>query len=325
MALSAGDAPTPNTLLIPFAGRLTLACRAALPTLQLPRLETLLARLAVQDDDMQDDDSLSPPHERALARALGLQAPDGGLPWGALEAQREGLVGAQEHAWALVTLCHWQVGMAEVVLGDPERMAIEAAESDALLAAARPFFEEDGIALFATGRPGLWLARSPLFEGLATAALDRAIGQPLAQWLPMSDAARPLRRLQNEMQMLLYTTRVNDERTARGLLPINSFWLSGSGRLPQPLPAPGTPPMVERSLRDAALQDDGEAWAKAWQALDAGPVADLLARSQRGEAVSLTLCGDRAARRWVPARRGLVQRLLGRFERQRPAAVLEAL
>lgn len=325
MSLSPGDASPPGALILPFAGRLTVACRAALPTLQLPQLEALLALLAVQDEDAQDDDTLSPPHERALARAWGVRGGDGMLPWAALEAQRADLPGARDAAWGQVTLCHWQVGMSEVVLGDPARMAIESAEADALLAAARPFFEEDGIALFATARPGHWLARSALFDGLATASPDRAIGQPLAQWLPMSDAARPLRRLQNEMQMLLYTTRVNDERTARGLLPINSFWLSGTGRLPSTPPAPAVVPTVDGSLRDAALQDDGEAWARAWQALDAGPIADLLARSRRGEAVVLTLCGDRVAQRWAPVRRGPVQRFLSRFGRQRPSSVLEQL
>ncbi|WP_038205664.1 hypothetical protein [Xenophilus azovorans] len=317
-------ADTPR-LLIPFAGRLTAACRAALPALALPRLGDLLARLTLQDEDAQDDDTLSPPHERALARALGIQTADGCLPWAALEAQRAGLAGAHGQPWALVTLCHWQVGMSEVVLGDPASLGISAAESDALLACALPFFEEDGIALFTTGQPGLWLARSALFDGLDTASLDRAIGQPLASWLPMSDAARPLRRLQNEMQMLLYTTHVNDDRIARGQLPINSFWLSGTGRLPQPLPAQGPQPTVDLALRDAALQDDGEAWSKAWQALDAGPIADLLAHGERGEAVELTLCGDRAARRWIATPRSLLQRVRGRFGRQRTADVLEAL
>jgi hypothetical protein len=32
------------------------------------------------------------------------------------------------------------------------------------------------------------------------------VGYPISQWSPLADAARPLRRLQNEMQMLLYTS-----------------------------------------------------------------------------------------------------------------------
>jgi len=305
MALPAADAPTdPDHLLIAFAGRRTPACAAARASLRLPALEALLARLAPQPPDAQDEDSLSPPHERALAAALGLAAPDGGLPWAALAARRAGLPGVGESAWGAVTLCHWQVGLSEVVLGDPQRLQVDAAESAALLDTARPFFEEDGIALFDGGRPGLWLARGEAFDGLATASADRATGQPLADWLPMGEAARNLRRLQNEMQMLLYASRVNDERTARGQLPINSFWLSGTGRLPN-APAAGAAPTLDTSLRAAALDDDGAAWAAAWAALDAGPVARLLERSRAGGAVRLTLCGDRSAQAWQAGGRGL--------------------
>lgn len=67
-------------LLIPFAGRGSPACRAATPGLQLPKLEALLARLAPAGTDAQDDSTFSPPHERALAAALGLAAPDGCIP-----------------------------------------------------------------------------------------------------------------------------------------------------------------------------------------------------------------------------------------------------
>ncbi|MBS0344385.1 MAG: hypothetical protein JSS56_28105, partial [Proteobacteria bacterium] len=59
-------------LLIAFAGRGTPAIRAALPSLQLPNLQRLLARLQPAGEDARDESTLSPPHERALASALGL-------------------------------------------------------------------------------------------------------------------------------------------------------------------------------------------------------------------------------------------------------------
>ncbi|RZI96728.1 MAG: hypothetical protein EOP78_03490, partial [Variovorax sp.] len=122
-------------LLIPFAGRSTPACTAALADLRLPNLEALLARLTLTADDAQDDTTLSPPHERVLARALGLPDADGAIPWAALQARRTGLAPA-DGDWALITLCHWEVDVDDVVLGDPEAMTIDAAESDALLEAA---------------------------------------------------------------------------------------------------------------------------------------------------------------------------------------------
>jgi len=302
---------------------------AALAAMRLPALEALLARLDLVHDDTQSDATLSPPHERAHAEALGIGAADGCIPWAALEARRLGLPVAGEHdAWGVATLCHWQVGIDDVVLGDPSAIDIDAGESAALLATVRPFFEEDGIALHPSSVPGRWLARGPVFEGLATASVDRAVGFPIAHWSPLTVAARPLRRLQNEMQMLLYTDRVNDERSARGVLPINSFWLSGTGRLPQSATSGDRSmpePIVDATLRIAALRDDGAAWAAAWQALDTGTLADLLAASARGEAVALTLCGDRSAQRFGTVPRGLMRRARDLFRRASVQQTLEAL
>lgn len=318
---------SPRQLLIPFAGRGSPSCRAALSTLRLPNLENLLSRLTLAETDSQDESTRSPPHERALAQALGISAPDGCIPWAALEARRLGIAAPGDtEGWGTVTLCNWQVGIDDVVLGDPASIEIDAGESAALLEAARPFFEEDGIALHASPVPGRWLARAGIFDGLATASIDRAVGYPVSQWSPLADAARPLRRLQNEMQMLLYTQRVNDDRAARGVPPINSFWLAGTGALKNEAAATAVAPAADDSLRTAALRDDGIGWAEAWQALDAGPVAALLAEYTRGaNDVSLTLCGDRASQRYTVQPRGLARWAKSLFERKRAAGVLEAL
>ncbi len=326
-------APSPSRhLLIPFAGRSSPACKAALATLRLPNLEALLGRLALAHDDTQADTTLSPPHERAIARGLGIAAEDGLIPWAAREAQQNGLSRAGSgEPWALVTLCHWQVAIDQVVLDDPNAIGITEAESQALLEAARPFFQEDGIAVRRSATPGRWLARGELFRTLPTASVDRVAGQAIAEWVPLSDALKPIRKLQNEMQMLLYTQRVNDDRVARGAQPINSFWLSGTGALPKSDKAEkttkdqGAAPSVIETLRNPALADDAAAWIAAWQALDAGPVAELLAACGRGEPVTLTLCGDRAARSFVPGAGGLFGRLKRLMNRTQTAAVLEAL
>ena len=319
--------PSPRHLLIAFAGRNSPACREALAALRLPKLEALLSRLMLVQEDTRGESTLSPPHERALAEALGIQAEDGCIPWAALEARLSGLdAGDGAGSWGVATLCHWQVGIDDVVLGDPAAIEIGRSESEALLAAARPFFEEDGIALHATPTPGRWLARGQVFDGLATASIDRAVGDPVSQWSPLTDAARPLRRLQNEMQMLLYNERVNDERTARGVPPINSFWLSGTGTLPASfVDTSSTAPVVSDALRASALRDDGAAWTAAWEALDAGPVADLLAESMRDADVAITLCGDRGSRRYGTRSRGIAQRMRSLFNRLSAAAVLGAL
>ena len=304
-------------LLIPFAFCSSEGCAPALPTLQLPRLQKLLAHLSPEPLDAGDEFSLSPPHERALARALGLPAQDGLVPLAALQARKSG-------AWAFITPCHWQVGTHHIAMSGQALPDFPELESQTLLAAMQPYFEEDGIAL-QYEQPNRWLACGDIFNNLPTASLDRVVGRNLENWMPRSASAAPLRRLQNEMQMLLYTHPVNDARSARGVLPVNSFWLSGTGALPQPLPALEHPPVIVSSLRDAALNEDWAAWAQAWAALDASECAALLAALDRGEPGQLTLCGERHAQTFKLRPQPFLKRFMNQFGTQPPSSVLEKL
>jgi hypothetical protein len=82
---------------------------------------------------------------------------------------------------------------------------------------------------------------------------------------------------------------------------------------------------VDERLRSAALAEDWAAWARGWETLDEGPVAELLAAAQDGQPVRLTLCGERASASFEPAARGLLQRLRGRWAPPAVAPVLERL
>lgn len=306
-------------LLIPFAACNDPASRQVLGGLRLPQLEKLLARLSPQPLARVADDAPALPHERALARALGLTTEDP-IPWAAWQAHGMGLDAQQ--AWAFITPCHWQIGQARVTLDDPDALALQEDESRALLAAMQPYFLEDGITLV-FDRPSRWLARGEIFRHLRTASVERVIGRDLAPWLPAEPA---LRRLQNEMQMLLYTHPVNDARSQRGALPVNSFWISGNGTLDTPPTAASEPPAVARQLVHAARDADWQAWGQAWQQLDATEVAALLVTLEQGHAaVMLTLCGERASQTFTNAPRGLLRRLMGLFQRPALSHLLEPL
>ncbi|WHZ12476.1 MAG: Regulatory protein, RpfE type [Burkholderiaceae bacterium] len=319
-------------LVVPFTCVASGACRDALNDLALPHLDRLLQRLAPAAVDRGDPASLTPPHERVLAKALGLSAPDGCVPWAAHEAAGAGLdeagginagmdadpdaqgtLGAPSDAWAWITPCHWQVHGADLMMANPRALALRPDESQALLAAMRPFFEEDGIAL-RYAAPDRWLARGEPLRDLRAASLDRVVGREIGRWLPAAPEAAPLRRLQNEMQMLLYTHPVNDERSALALAPVNSFWVSGAGALPalwQP-PQHDAPRVID-ALKDAALEDDAAAWADAWRALDAGELAAAERALHGGEPVQITLCGEADAWTFGPAQIGLTRQIMKRI------------
>jgi hypothetical protein len=320
---------TPH-LLIAHAAPPGPACRAALRTLRLPRLEQLLTRLTVTDTDADPADAegdlppLAMPHERVLARARGLALPAQQAPWAALSRLDNGEPPGDE-AWAWLTPCHWQVGMDSVLMQDPQTLRLAPAEAEALRAAMAPYFAEDGLVLLPDpALPGRWLARGAVLRGQATASLDRVVGQNIKPWLHAVALHRTLQRLHSEMQMLLYTHPVNDERAARGLATVNAFWVHGAGALAADA-APAPAPTLVTRLRESALRDDATAWTAAWQETDARECANLLAALDAGGAVCLTLASDRAARTLQVRPRSLAARMSSLFGTKPASSGLEAL
>jgi hypothetical protein len=303
---------TATHLLIPFASVSSEAAAKYLQDLELPNLRQLLSTLTLVDSDIGSDESFSPPHERALARAQGLPVVDGCIPWAAQRATVLGLENAQTLPWSFVTPCHSVVGNGSMTMEDPEQLQVSEAESRQLLADMTPYFYEDGLTLHYF-EPTVWLCSGEPLRNVRTASLDRVMGQDLAPWQPAQGESAKLRRLQNEMQMLLYTHTVNDARNRVRTATINSIWLYGTGEFMGIQPQVSTNIDMPRSLADAALKEDWSAWAKAWEQLDATACADLLKRIQAGEAVVLTLCGERSALRYELRPKSTLERIKGSF------------
>jgi hypothetical protein len=304
---------TATHLLIPFASVSSEAAAKYLQDLKLPHLRQLLDALTLVDSDVGTEESFSTPHERVLARAQGLPVLDGYIPWAAQKATALGLENAQTLPWSFVTLCHSVVGIGSMTMEDPAQLQVSEAESRQLLADMTPYFSEDGLTLHYL-EPTLWLCSGEPLRGVRTASLDRVIGQDLAPWQPAQSESAKLRRLQNEMQMLLYTHTVNDARSSARVAAINSIWLHGTGELTMVSAQVSTNIAAPRSLLDAALKEDWSAWAKAWQQLDTTLCADLLKRVQAGEAVVLTPCGERSALRYELRQKSTLERLKGNFK-----------
>jgi hypothetical protein len=375
--------PTPpkHHAVLPFAACTSDDWLPAVKTIApagLRHFGKLLQGMKLVHSDSGDAHSLSPPHERVLARALGLQASDGLIPWAAWQHLQAGGVPAAQ-AWAHVTPCHWAMGRQHATMTDPAALDLQEDESRTLLAAMQPYFQTSGITLH-YAEPTRWLAEGEILRSLPTASLDRVLGRNVDAWLPgagivearfgagpppapeglepaapnllaqvwtgdrseasgewrparprvlhevKSVGARMMRLLQNEMQMLLYTHAVNDARVARRQPSVNSFWISGSGALPEKFMPPAQADItVPRSLAQAAFKDDWAAYAQAWTALDAGEGARLLALQQRGASVQLSLCGERNALSFESARPGLLARISHLFGQQPLTAVLEQL
>jgi hypothetical protein len=299
-------------LLIPFASVSSEAAAKYLQDLKLPNLRQLLSTLSLVGSDIGTEESFSSPHERVLARTQGLPVVDGYIPWAAQRATVLGLENAQTLPWSFVTLCHSVVGNGSMTMEDPAHLQVSEAESRQLLADMTPYFAEDGLTLYYL-EPSLWLCSGEPLRDVRTASLDRVIGQDLAPWQPAHGESAKLRRLQNEMQMLLYTHTVNDARSRARVAAINSIWLHGTGELTDVKSKVSTNITMPRSLADAALKEDWLVWVKAWELLDATVCADLLKRVQAGEPIVLTLCGERSDLRYELRAKSTLERLKAIF------------
>lgn len=292
-------------LLIPFAappaapggggpGTGAAPAAAASPGFPLPPLPQLAAILSGAETVHRDDgDALgfTPPHERALARALGLAGADGCLPWAAWHAAADGIE-TGDLAWGELLPAHWHVGTDQVSFTDPSALVLSEADARVFFEAVRPLFTSEGFDCV-YGAPLRWYVAHESLAALRTASPDRVIGRNVDRWLEAQPAARLVRRLQNELQMLLYTHPLNAEREAAGRPTVNSVWLWGCGPAQR---VTGAAPVVDDRLRAPALAGDWAAWCRAWETLDAGPLADWRTAAARDPAgCTLTLCGERAA------------------------------
>ena len=306
------SAPAPLHLLIPDAVAAAPG-GAPLPEPTAPAaLDALLARLRPAASTELAPDSAATPFEIALARARHLPGEPGHLAWAALESGTAGT----PCAW--LRPCHWQLGLDDVQLIDPAQLALSEEESRALLATVQPLLAEDGVALRYIA-PERWLAQGELFRGLTTWSMARALAQPLTRDLlalaPTEAQSAHLRRLQTELQMLLYTHPVNDAREARRGWPVNALWIDGAGAL-DPLPPPTPEVLVEPALSAVPPSASAEQRRAAWQTVGQGSLARLAAALEAGADAQLTLCGPQRALSWVPGR-GLGFRISSLFQPQR--------
>ena len=316
--------PVSHHEVLPFA-----ACTAddwlpavkTLPASAFRNFSQLLQGMKLIHTDSGNALSLSPPHERVLARALGLPLGDGLIPWAALQQmQAGGQTGGQ--AWEYLTPCHWAMGREHATLSDPAALDLQADDSRTLLQAMQPYFASGGITLH-YAEPTRWLAEGEVFRTLPSASLDRVLGRNVDPWLP---GTKEMRLLQNEMQMLLYTHPLNDQRSGKGQLSVNSFWISGSGALPDNFTPPPSPDVaLPRNLALPAFTSDWQAYTQAWAALDASEGARLLALQQRGDTLRLSLCGERNALTFETAQTSFFTKLSNIFSPRPFSALLEQL
>jgi hypothetical protein len=297
MTPSTPAANCPNHGIIAYASSPAAPLQSALGTLYLPQLSELLGKLTCVSQGVVPTE---PPHDPSHSEAYLLPHEIAMGLWG------------QSPQWgpdALITPCHWQVGMNEVVMLNPAEILLTEMESRDLLAAIQAYFVEDGLTV-SYESPMVWRAHGNMFQGLPFAALEKVIDRNVKAWMPSAGQARQLQRLQSEMQMLLYQHPVNDQRSLRGQWTINSFWVH---REWSHMYRPPHPAQIHLQLQFASAQQNAALWCQQWQNLDATVCKSLRDALSRQEDVSITLCSDTAWRHYRPRKASVFNALQRMF------------
>jgi hypothetical protein len=222
----------------------------------------------------------------------------------------------------LVEPAHFKIARDHLRLDDPYALDFTIAEARALADAIEPVLVEAGWKLAPIEPATLrhWLVSRDDQASLSGAAIERAIGENVANWQPRrtdgattksDDVALAWRRCVNEIQMLWFGHPVNEQRETEGKPSINTLWLSGNGMPRSELPhyvavdsglsllaALSIEPDATRSLEsfdrfiDPARAEDWSGWREQLERLDAR-IAGVFRQQADGAigSVALVLCG----------------------------------
>lgn len=134
------------------------------------------------------------------------------------------------------------IWLAELVHVSPSRdgaallpaseLAITPEQSVALFESAQSLFNDSGFTLHACGTEH-WRLELPTDFTPACASPTLVSLSSVNDWWPQDMAARPWRRLVNELQMSWFEHPINQARYQQGLVPINSLWLFGGASADQ--------------------------------------------------------------------------------------------
>jgi hypothetical protein len=281
------------TLVLPFALPAPEFGPDLARALVAPALAALLSRTSSHSLAPAGASARALPHEVWLARALGLET--GGQPGFAVAAMRGFGLEPGAGTWFIVNPSHIEIARSHLLMADLRHLQMSEDDGRALFAAARTACEEAGYSL-KYGDARTWFMRADDWADMETASPDTAVGMSLMDWMPAGPRAIAYRKLQNEVQMAWYTDPANAAREARGLPPVNAFWLwSGSPASPNPV-APAQagaqfgPTKAQSSLSLAAFETPG--WLGALAHRNLSTLTDFATDIANN---TLLVCGNVAA------------------------------
>jgi len=142
-----------------------------------------------------------------------------------------------EGCWACAQPVHLLTGLDRLRLAPLAGMELPPDEAHALADSINAALAGSGYMLW-PAKSGPWALACPTDMECDTAEPVQVEGDDIRDCLPGGRDGAKIRKLTNELQMLLHEHPINIGRDARGLAPVNSIWLWGFGRAREPAAGP---------------------------------------------------------------------------------------
>ena len=193
--------------------------------LDSPALDSLLARSRL---------ARRPPQSFEATLSDTFTHPEG-APYAAfrLIGEAQDAVDADECSWICCDPVHLRFHQENLILAEMGHFGISFDEAQALVEALNTHLANIGhFHAFTAERWYLQLTDTLLLDGFDAPPLSTVAGRRIERLLAESTQAKGMRKLFNEIQMILHAHPINQQRENEGRMTINSLWLWGAGKLP---------------------------------------------------------------------------------------------
>jgi len=168
--------------------------------------------------------------ELMLAEIFGLPYTDANqLPRAAITATGSGFDAAMGY-WLHAEPVHLHPDLDHVLLFDSSSFELAKKELGQLVEELKFLFEESGLSVH-FGKQNSLFIRINDHPKVLFAPLNDVSGKNILQHLPEGDDSAYWRRLQNEIQMQMAQSSVNQQREECGAMTVNGLWFWGGGYL----------------------------------------------------------------------------------------------
>lgn len=130
--------------------------------------------------------------------------------------------------WMYATPVNMQLGRDSYFLTDPATTLITREEHVSLLESLNAHFAGLGYAFYQVN--DVWFLGVDKDPDITATPIGLVKNQDIGPYLPQGEGALEWNKLQNEIQMLLFSHPVNEAREAKGQPVINSLWCYGLGK-----------------------------------------------------------------------------------------------